>query len=57
MQLYTSSLLFVCSGKKMGMNKCPECGDNLKLVTRGDDVYWVHTGNIDPDCFLRNIAE
>jgi len=41
----------------MGMNKCPECGDNLKLVTRGDDVYWVHTGNIDPDCFLRNIAE
>lgn len=41
----------------MGLNICPECGDDLKLVTENINSYWVHTGDIDPECFLRSVAE
>lgn len=52
----------------MGVNKCPECNDDLKLVVVGGadakwihdeniEAYWVHTGDIDPECSLRNVAE
>jgi hypothetical protein len=41
----------------MGLNKCPECLDDIKLFNDNVEVYWVHTGDKDPDCFLRNVAE
>jgi|GEM_PF-6172806 hypothetical protein len=44
----------------MGYNKCPECNENLLLITEGNNAYWIHDDPDlanNPECFLRNVAE
>jgi len=41
-------------------NKCPECNEDLRLITEGTNVYWIHDDADlanNPECFLRSVAE
>jgi phage FluMu protein Com len=41
----------------MVIDKCPRCDDVIKLHIENTEGYWVHTGDKDPSCPMRNAVQ